>query len=216
MNRLIRIGIAEDNPRMAEALRAKVELVPEYKVLWMAPDGKEALRQLEEGNAVDLILMDIRMPNMNGIEATGLVQQQYPEIAVVMSTVFDDEDHLLGAILAGATGYLMKDTAPGAIHAAIQQALEGGAPMSPLIAGKALQLIRNQETPGKPEAPDRYQLTPREKEILALLADGDSYQKIADRLFISYGTVRKHVEHIYRKMEVHGKVEAIRKLNQGS
>lgn len=211
----LRIVIAEDKPRLAEVLRSKVELDPESVVDWIAPNGRIALEKLEAGGPADLMLMDIQMPVMNGIEATSIIAQRWPEMPIVMATVMDDADHILQAILAGATGYLIKDTPPRQIHRAIREALEGGSPMSPLIATKALALIRrNQEAP-KTNIPAEYKLTTREAEILQLLVDGLTYQKIADQLFISYGTVRKHVEHIYRKLEVHGKMEAIRKVRDG-
>ncbi|MEM6271249.1 MAG: response regulator transcription factor [Bacteroidota bacterium] len=212
---MITIGIAEDIRNLAEALRDKVQLDPELSVSWLAENGEVALQRLRAGEVVDLILMDIRMPLKNGIATTRELKQNWPDVAVVMSTVFDDEDHILEAILAGAEGYLMKDTPPARIHAAVREALSGGAPMSPLIAGKALQLIRKNDAAPKTSVPEQYNLTPREREILDLLIDGLSYQKIADQLFISYGTVRKHVENIYRKLEVHGKVEAIHKVSGG-
>ena len=212
---MLRIAITEDQARLAEALRAKVELDPNCKVVWIAPNGQVAVEMLDKEGPVDLLLMDIRMPVMDGIKATEAISQQYPELPIVMATVMDDADHILQAILAGARGYLIKDTPPRQIHQAIQEALQGGAPMSPLIASKALALIRGNREAPKTNIPEEYNLTPREAEILDLLVQGLTYQQIADRLFISYGTVRKHVEHIYRKLEVHGKMEAIRKINYG-
>ena len=212
---MIQIGIAEDVPGLAEALRTKVQLAPEFSVRWMAPNGKIAIEQLEGTGPVHLLLMDIQMPGMNGIDATRAIKEKWPAIPIVMSTVMDDADHILQAILAGASGYLLKDTRPREIHQAIREALAGGAPMSPLVATKALALIRrNQEAPPQTVAQD-YNLTARELEILECLVQGLTYQQIADRLYISYGTVRKHVENIYRKLEVHSKVEAIRKVQQG-
>ena len=212
---MVQIGIAEDVPGLAEALRTKVQLDPEFSVRWMAPNGKIAIEQLEATGPVDLLLMDIQMPGMNGIDATRAIKEKWPTIPIVMSTVMDDADHILQAILAGASGYLLKDTRPREIHQAIREALAGGAPMSPMVATKALALIRrNQEAPQQTVAQD-HNLTAREQEILECLVEGLTYQQIADRLFISYGTVRKHVENIYRKLEVHSKVEAIRKVQQG-
>lgn len=212
---MLRIGIAEDIRRLAEALRDKLELSPEFEVRWMAGNGSEAIRWVEKGFDVDVILMDIRMPEMDGIEATQIMTEKWPAIPVIMCTVFDDEDHILGAILAGARGYLLKDAPPRKIHESIREALDGGAPMSPLIAGKALKLIRQNQQQPKGFIPEQYNLSDREMEILNLLVEGLTYQLIADQLFISYGTVRKHVENIYRKLEVHGKAEAIKKVNDG-
>jgi len=212
---MLRIAITEDQPRLADALREKVELDPECSVVWIAPNGQAAIDQLEAQGPVDLLLMDIRMPVMDGIAATRAIVPRWPEVPIVMATVMDDADHILQAILAGARGYLIKDTPPRQIHRAIREALAGGAPMSPLIATKALALIRGNQQAPKTTIPEEYNLTPRETEILQLLVEGLTYQQIADQLFISYGTVRKHVEHIYRKLEVHGKMEAIRKINHG-
>jgi len=212
---MIRTAIVDDIFGLSKALKEKVELSPDFEVCWVASNGEEALDCLKRDAELDVILMDIRMPVLDGIATTEIISTQYPHIKVIMSTVFDDEDHLLKAILSGAKGYLLKDAPPRKIHSAIEEVMEGGAPMSPKVAGKALQLIRQAEALPKMSIPEHYQLTRRETEILGELIDGLSYQKIADKLFISYGTVRKHIEHVYRKLEVHGKVEAIRKIANG-
>lgn len=211
---MLQIAITEDIKNLALALKARIELHPEMRVIWMRGNGREAVQALEAGEIPDVIMMDIRMPVMDGIEATTLISGKWPDIPIIMCTVFDDEEYILQAILAGAKGYLMKDAPPDKIHASVQEALAGGAPMSPLIAAKALKLIRGNQAAPTTSVPEEYNLTARETEILDLLVEGETYQQIADRLFISYGTVRKHVENIYRKLEVHGKVEAIRKVNE--
>ena len=127
-----------------------------------------------------------------------------------MLTVFDDGDSIFNSILAGASGYLLKDEKPGKILSALQEVLEGGAPMSPVIASKSLQLIRGKSTEIVPEE-NNFNLSKREVEILERIAKGENYQQIADKLFISPKTVRKHIENIYQKMQVHNKVEAVRK-----
>ncbi|MFN8395889.1 MAG: response regulator transcription factor [Bacteroidia bacterium] len=156
--------------------------------------------------------MDILMPVMDGIEATRQVTQRWPQIKVIICSVFDDEENVFQAILAGACGYLVKEEGQQVIREAILEALDGGAPMSPAIARKALALIRN----GKPRqaaAPDDMGLTKREIEILEHLSKGLSYDQIADNLIISSGTVRKHIENIYRKLQVTNKVEAVQKAS---
>jgi DNA-binding NarL/FixJ family response regulator len=159
--------------------------------------------------------MDINMPEMNGIEATAFITNRWPNIKIIMSTVFDDEQNLFNAIMAGASGYLLKDEPPQKIHRSIYEALEGGAPMSPLIAKKALSMIKT----GVPEESKKeiidYGLTDREIEVLEHLSKGLSYEQIADNLFISYGTVRKHVENTYRKLKVNNRIEAIDKAKKG-
>lgn len=206
---MIRIGIAEDIERLGITLKQKIELLPDFKVSFIANNGEELIKTLSKNHNVDLIFMDINMPIMNGIEATKKVSLKHPQIKVVVSSVFDDEDNIFDAILAGATGYLLKDDKPEDIHRAIYQVLDGGVPMSAEIAQKALKLIRQ----GQPIPTSKvdYGLTSREIEVLEQLSKGLQYQEIASNLFISKGTVRKHVENIYRKLQVNNKVEAIQK-----
>lgn len=209
---MIRIGIAEDIGRLAETLKQKIELSNDFEVSFIAENGNVLVDKMNENHNVDVIFMDINMPVLDGIKATSKISQRYPKIKIIMSSVFDDEEHIFDAILAGATGYLLKDDKPTDIHRYIYLALEGGVPMSTEIAQKALNLIRN----GRPKEPKKvdYGLTTRETEILEHLSTGLQYQQIADNLFISKGTVRKHVENIYRKLQVNNKVEAIQKLNR--
>lgn len=207
---MIRIAIAEDISRLAEVLKSKIELIPEFKVCLMANSGKALIQELHKNHNVDVILMDINMPEIDGVEATRLVCQRWPHIKVLISSVYDDEEHIFEAILAGATGYLLKDERPEEVHRAIYQILEGGVPMSPLIARKSLALIKRGPKQKEPNSLD-YSLTNREEEILEHLSQGLSYEQIATNLFISHGTVRKHVENIYRKLQVNNKVDAIRK-----
>ena len=155
----------------------------------------------------DVILMDIEMPFMDGIEATSIIHQKHPGVKIIMLTVFDDDENIFNAISAGANGYLLKDENPEALYNGIHSILKGGAPMSPSIALKALDILRDPDRIEK-ETSD-FDLTRREKEILEQLSTGLSYNQIADNLVISSGTVRKHIENIYRKLQVHNKVEAL-------
>lgn len=209
---MIRIAIAEDISRIAQTLKEKLELSNDLKVQFIATNGKELIKELNHNHNVDVILMDINMPEMDGIEATKQVIQRWPHIKVIMSTVFDDEENIFKAILAGASGYLMKDERPEKVHRAVYETLEDGAPMSPAIAKKALSILRSGVTP--PTETENFELTKREIEILEHLSKGLSYGQIADNLFISNGTVRKHIENIYRKLQVHNKVEAVQKATQ--
>ena len=212
---MIQIAIVEDITRIAETLKAKVLLSTDFRVKHCSPNGAEILKYLEKDHNFDVIIMDINMPIMNGIEATKAINERWPHIKIIMSSVFDDEQNLFEATLAGACGYLLKDEPPAKIHRAIFEALEGGMPMSPLIARKALQLIRRSTPPnGVIESID-YKLTEREIQVLEQLAKGLSYEQIAENLFISYGTVRKHVENIYRKLEVNNRMSAIDKAKKG-
>lgn len=206
---MINIAITEDISVIAETLKEKVELSADFKVKFIASNGRELLKQLQQNHNIDVVIMDINMPEMNGIETTEKISQQYPNIKIIMSTVFDDEQNIFDAIMAGASGYLLKDESPAMVHRSIFEALEGGAPMSSLIARKSLSLIRNGVT-SKMATAD-FELTAREEEILKHIAQGLTYDQVSDRLYISNGTVRKHVENIYRKMKVHNKIEAIQK-----
>jgi DNA-binding NarL/FixJ family response regulator len=211
---MISIAIAEDNRRIADMLRHKIEAYPDQRVRFVAENGADLLQQLQRDHQVQVIIMDISMPLMDGIAATRQVSERWPQIKVIICSVFDDEDNVFQAILAGACGYLVKDESQQAIRAAILEALDGGAPMSPAIARKALALIR-QGKPRPAAAPEAATLTKRETEILEHLSKGLSYDQIADNLIISPGTVRKHIENIYRKLQVTNKVEAVRKAGMG-
>lgn len=209
---MIRIAIVDDIKRIAETLKNKIELSPDFEIKYIASNGKEIIKQLEKNHAIDVILMDIDMPKMNGIEATEYLSSRFPRIKIIMCSVYDDEDSILDSIIAGATGYLLKEEKPEIIHAAIYQAMEGGSPLNPSIARKTLKLISRGETKKKNTV--NYGLTAREREILQLLANGLSYEQIAINLFISKGTVRKHIENLYRKLQVNNKIDAINKLDK--
>jgi DNA-binding NarL/FixJ family response regulator len=208
---MIKVAIAEDISKLAEVLKSKIEMAPDFKVSFVAENGKDLLAQLKKNHQIDVIFMDINMPLMNGIEATQTISNRYPNIKTIISSIYDDEDNIFEAILSGALGYLLKDSKSEEIHRAIYQVLEGGVPMSPEIARKALKLIKN----GKPNPKKEidYGLTTREIEILNHLSKGLQYDEIADNLNISNGTVRKHIENTYKKLQVNNKVEAIKKVS---
>ena len=202
----VHIAIAEDKPRLAQALAADLRLFADLELSGSFPDGRALVVGLAAlPHLPDLILMDIEMPHLDGIEATALIKQRHPQVRVVMLTVFEDEDNLFRAIRAGADGYLLKGTSPVDLHAAIHEAVADGAPMSPLIARKALRLLRG----GAPKPAAPTDLSDREIEVLEQLAAGLPYKGIAANLHLSTGTVRKHVEHVYRKLRVNNKVSAV-------
>lgn len=207
---MIKIAIADDIKRIAETLKNKIELSPDFKVKFIKENGKALIDELNKNHAIDVILMDIDMPVMNGIEATEFISKRYPDIKIIICSVYDDEDSILDSIIAGATGYLLKEEKPEMIHKSIYQAMEGGSPLNPAIARKTLNFIAKGET--KKNKTIDYGLTKREKEILQLLANGLSYEQIAINLFVSKGTVRKHIENLYRKLQVNNKIDAINKL----
>ncbi len=211
----IRVALAEDKPFLARAIKEKLQLFPDsINLVFEASNGQEMLDQLENHPGVDVILMDIEMPVMDGIEATAQISQRFPHIKVIMFTVFDDEQKIFQAIEAGAMGYLLKDEPPQAVHDALLMITEGGAPMSPTIATKSLQLLRDPSRARlKADTPD-YNLTKREIEVLEQLSQGLEYQEIATNLIISPATVRKHIENIYRKLQVNNKMRAVKKATE--
>lgn len=206
-NMKIKIGLVEDHPQLQKSICENLGGFDEVELIFVASNGQEAI-EMAAVHEPDLILMDIHMPVMDGITATRRLRISNPKVKIVMLTVFDDGDHIFQAILAGANGYLLKDARPSKLISAIQEAIEGGAPMSPQIASKTLQLVRGERTETIPEKND-FELTRRELEILHRIASGDTYQQIADKLFISPKTVRKHIENIYIKLQVHNKIEAL-------
>lgn len=206
----IKIAIAEDNARARISIVQKLAQDPTVEVCIEAGNGAELLEKME-GESVDLVLMDIEMPELNGIETTAHIAERYPHFKVIMLTTFDDDEKIFQSILAGASGYLLKDETGTELISFIQQTIAGGAAMSASIALKALNYIRAAEA-SKPKRPDQQadcHLTPREIELLELLKDGLGYKQIGASLEISEGTVRKHLENIYRKLQVNNKVSAI-------
>lgn len=204
---MIKIAVAEDNPALTRAICENIAMNDSFSLCFTAENGQQLLGLLPDSRP-DVILMDINMPVMNGIEATRRVKALYPEIKIIMLTVFDDGDNIFNSILAGATGYVLKDEKPARLFSAIEEAVEGGAPMSPVIAQKTLMLLRGKSQEAVPENND-YNLSKRELEILNFLSQGLDYNQIADKIFISPKTVRKHIENIYTKLQAHNKVEAI-------
>ncbi len=205
----IQIGLVEDNPRLVTSLSTNLGMFDEVNLVFIANNGEEAVAKVQKFD-VDAILMDINMPVMDGIEATRLINDLKPDVKIIMLTVFDENDKIFDSILAGATGYMLKDEKTGRIVEALMDAMDGGAPMSPVIASKALGLLRGSTgSQSKEEGARKFNLSPRELEILVEISGGLNYQQIADKLFIAPKTVRKHIENIYRKLQVHSKLEAV-------
>lgn len=207
---MIKIAITEDNYFLAKAVEERLSIYPELGIRFFADNGKDLLCKLEEDTHVDLILMDIEMPVMNGITATSMVKNRYPHIKILILTVFDNDDHIFNAIKAGADGYLLKDTSSEELKKAVLETMEGGAAMSPSIAFKTLKLLRNPIIFSQ-QNKEEIKLTPREIEVLEQLSKGLNYNAIAQNLFLSPSTIRKHIENIYTKLQVHNKLEAVEK-----
>lgn len=211
--RNIRIVIVDDNTFLQKAIQEKLAFFDDIEIKFFANDGVNLLQKLENFLHVDLILMDIEMPNMNGIDATFKVKNKYPHLKIIMLTVFDNDENIFKAIKAGADGYFLKEVNPQELYNGIVETMNGGAAMTPSIALKTLKLLREpisfeDESNNKNE---EIKLTSREIEVLEQLSKGLTYSSIADNLFLSAGTIRKHVENIYNKLQVHNKLEAIKK-----
>lgn len=211
----LRIAIAEDNHFLAKAIREKLSFFESISVKFIAKNGAELIGKLTEDNRVDVILMDIQMPEMDGIKATELIKKQFPQIKIIMLTVYDDDEYVFRAIKAGANGYLLKEIEAEKLFNSIQEVMSDGAPMTPSIALKTLNLLRNPniEFQNKQDI-EEIKLSKRETEILIQLSKGLNYNEIADNLTISPSTVRKHIENIYKKLQVHNKMEAVIKAQK--
>lgn len=208
----IKIAIAEDNSFLLKSVTDKLSLIGGNTIKFSAENGKILLQKLEDNHNIDIILMDIQMPEMDGIAATEEVKKKYPQIKIIMLTVFDDDENIFKAIQAGANGYLLKETGPEDLENSLNEILEGGAPMTPIIAAKALSLLR--EPPQFANDKEENPLSTRETEVLMQLSKGLNYQEIAENLIISPSTVRKHIENIYKKLQVRNKMEAVQKADK--
>ena len=209
----ITVGVVEDNPLLAQNVIDKLALSDDVLVVLRALNGNDLLSQLEEGEHPEVLLMDIEMDGMDGIVATSHVKSLFPEIKVLMLSVYDDDQKLFEAIQAGASGYLLKDEKPIKLINAIVEVLEGGSPLSPQMATKALNLLRKPTEDRSLSHTDT--LTSREKEVLENLSYGANVKQIAEKLFVSDKTVKKHLEHIYEKLHVNGSREALAKVLRG-
>ncbi len=207
----LNIAIVDDNSFLIHAIKEKLSFFEDITVRHTALNGSELLTRLEESHCIDVILMDIEMPVLNGIETTQMVKQKYPQIKIIMLTAFDNDENIFNAIKAGADGYLLKEINPEALHKGIHETLNGGAAMNPSIALKTLKLLRNPIDIQNPRDQEEISLSKREVEVLEQLSKGLSYTAIAENLFLSPSTVRKHIENIYKKLQVHSKIEAVQK-----
>lgn len=194
-----RIIIIEDNDIVKEGFKLLISSLSEHEVVATYESCEEAIKYLERDKP-HIVLMDIELPGMNGIEGTRIIKKQHPEIEILVITVHDDSDLVFQALVAGASGYITKNAPHNKILDAINEIAQGGAPMSSKIARLVVESFqRNQNSP----------LSPRETEVLELLSEGKSYSVIADELFIHKETVKSHIKNIYYKLQVNSKAAAI-------
>jgi DNA-binding NarL/FixJ family response regulator len=209
----IRVAIFEDNKLVRDALEAILNGTQGYICTGAFTDANNLERDIRRSDP-DVVMMDIEMSGVDGIQATKIIHDKFPEIKTLIQTVFNDNDKIFNALCAGASGYILKTDTPSAQIDAVQEVFNGGAPMSSSIAQKVLQFFSDKNI--ILVAPDTidYQLTGREKEILVLITEGHNFRTIAEKSFISYETVRTHVKKIYKKLHVASRSEAILKANQ--
>ena len=202
----VRVAVVEDELELREGLRVLLDFTPDFTCVGGFGTMEEALRQIE-GTDVDLILTDIGLPRMDGIEGTRHLREKFPELPIVVLTVHGEDDKIFRALCAGANGYLLKDTPPARIIEALKEVLDGGAPMSPDVARRVVSLFRTFTPPTEAD----YHLTEQETRILKMLVDGHHYKTAAYELNISTSTVSFHLKNIYEKLQVHSKTEAVAK-----
>jgi DNA-binding NarL/FixJ family response regulator len=200
----IRVAVVEDDAGVREALSAIIGSDPGLQCVAEFASAEEALKQFP-AHGVDVALVDIHLPGRSGIELVGELKAQHPKLHLLMMTVYEDSEQIFNSLQAGATGYLLKRARPAEILNAIHDVDKGGSPMSPEIARKVVLFFhKRRSTAGELE-----QLTKRETEILSQLATGSLYKEIADKMNISLDTVRTHLQHIYNKLQVHSRTEAV-------
>jgi DNA-binding NarL/FixJ family response regulator len=203
---IIKAAVIEDQRDIREGLAMLINGTPGYLCTGSYRSMEDALENLKD-NPPDVVLSDIGLPGMSGIEGIRILKDRHPELSLVMLTVYDDDDRIFDALCAGACGYLLKRTSPARLLESLREAVSGGAPMSPEIASRVISLFRE----FRPVERADYDLTPHESRLLNLLVQGHNYTTAADELKVSYNTVKFHMRHIYEKLQVHSKSEAVAK-----
>jgi DNA-binding NarL/FixJ family response regulator len=203
---VIKVVIIEDLRDIREGLAALLNGTEGYKCVGKFGSMEEALRNIQR-DVPDVVLSDIGLPGMDGIEGVGLIKEKYPDMTILMLSVYSDNDRIFDALCAGAGGYLLKKTPPSRIVESLNEAINGGAPMSPEIARKVITLFREVRPPERVD----YDLTPHEQRLLKLLIDGHTKKTAAAEIGVSVNTVSFHLKRVYEKLQVHSKSEAVAK-----
>jgi DNA-binding NarL/FixJ family response regulator len=212
---MLKVVVVEDNDSIREGLKILIDGTDGYECISVFSDCESMLKQIEK-LLPDVLLMDLGLPGMGGVEGIKKVKNLLPDLTVLVLTIYEENELIFDALVAGASGYLVKKTPPSKLLEAIKEAHDGGAPMSSHIARKVIDFFSHRDRipqAKKTETPsaDNYLLTPREKEILTGLVEGHNFKFIADSLFISIETVRFHFRNIYKKLHVHSQSEAVAK-----
>ncbi len=206
-DQIITISIIEDNRYVRTGWQAVLQNVANFEVVGIF-ESCEAAFATEEIGITDVVIMDIGLPGMSGIDGAKQIAEKYPNVAIIMCTVYDDDEKIFEALCSGAIGYLLKKIQPQELIQAIQDAAAGGSPMTPNIARKVIKSFQVETDTSRR---NEDQLTEREKEVLHLLSQGKSYAAIGKELFLSVDGVRYHIRHFYEKLQVHSRAEAVAK-----
>lgn len=200
----IKILIVEDERHLRTGLETLINFTPGFKCTGAFRTMEEALARVKH-DLPDMVLTDIGLPGMSGIEGIKKLKESYPELLILVLTVYDDNEKIFDALCAGACGYLLKRTEPSDLLKSLREAVTGGAPMSPEVAAKVIKIFRDFRPPEKAD----YNLTPHEIRLLKMLTEGYNYVSAAEKLGISYNTLKFHVRNIYDKLQVHTQSEAL-------
>jgi DNA-binding NarL/FixJ family response regulator len=203
---VIRTAIVEDQQQIREGLATLINRTNGYRCTGSFRTMEEALEGIKR-EVPDIALCDLGLPGMSGIEGIRILKERYPELQLLVLTVYDDDDRIFDALCAGACGYLLKRTSSAKLLESLREAATGGAPMSPEVAHRVIKLFREIRPPERAD----YELTPHESRLLKLLVEGHNYTTAAEELGVSYNTVKFHMRHVYAKLQVHSKSEAVAK-----
>ena len=203
---VIKTAVVEDMRDIRDGLTTLINFTDGFRCTGSYPSMEDALARLP-GNLPDVLLSDIGLPGMNGIDGIRILKERYPQMQILMLTVYDDDDRIFDALCAGASGYLLKNTPPARLLESLREVASGGAPMSPEVARRVINLFREFRPPERAS----HRLTPQESGLLKLIIDGHSYKTAAAELGISVSTISFHLQNIYSKLQVHSKSEAVAK-----